>query len=77
MSTTVRGRSASRSLGVTECRTVGSYGSLPLPVLAECNKLTLLAEANPDKWHRVTYMPLLVKARFVDWSRSMREYKIY
>lgn len=43
----------------------GSYGSLPLPVLGECNKLTLLSESNPDKFHRVTYMSLLAKARYV------------
>ncbi|GJE88634.1 PLP-dependent transferase [Phanerochaete sordida] len=41
----------------------GSYGSLPLPVLAQCNRLSLLAEANPDRFHRSTYMPMLADAR--------------
>ncbi|KAI0690171.1 PLP-dependent transferase [Cytidiella melzeri] len=41
----------------------GSYGSLPLPVKAEVDKLLLLAERNPDRFHRLTYMPLLDKAR--------------
>ncbi|KAJ3537672.1 hypothetical protein NM688_g6644 [Phlebia brevispora] len=41
----------------------GSYGSLPLPVLAECSKLSLLSEQNPDRFHRITYMPLLDEAR--------------
>ncbi|KAI0777109.1 pyridoxal phosphate-dependent transferase [Irpex lacteus] len=41
----------------------GSNGSLPLPVKAEVDQLLLLAERNPDKFHRVTYLPLLKKAR--------------
>ncbi|PSR75560.1 hypothetical protein PHLCEN_2v9040 [Hermanssonia centrifuga] len=41
----------------------GSYGSLPLPVLAQCVKMSLLAEKNPDRFHRVTYMPLLAEVR--------------
>lgn len=45
--------------------TPGSYGSLPLPVLAECERLALLAERNPDLFNRVTYMPLLDQARCV------------
>ncbi|KZT06166.1 PLP-dependent transferase [Laetiporus sulphureus 93-53] len=42
----------------------GSYGSAPLPVLFKCQELTVLAERNPDKFHRFTYMPLLEEARF-------------
>lgn len=41
----------------------GSYGSLPLPVLTACGKLYLLAERNPDLFHRKTYMPILAQAR--------------
>ncbi|EKM58287.1 uncharacterized protein PHACADRAFT_252498 [Phanerochaete carnosa HHB-10118-sp] len=41
----------------------GSYGSLPLPVLTECHKLSLLAESNPDKFHRAICIPMLEKAR--------------
>lgn len=42
---------------------IGSYGSLPLPVKAEVDKLLLLAERNPDRFHRVIYRPLLIEAR--------------
>lgn len=42
---------------------IGSYGSLPLPVLTACSKLYLLAERNPDLFHRRTYMPMLDEAR--------------
>ena len=42
----------------------GSYGSLPLPVLAECAKLSLLSERNPDRFHRVAFMPVLEEARY-------------
>jgi hercynylcysteine S-oxide lyase len=41
----------------------GSYGSLPLPVKAEVDRWLLLAERNPDKFHRVIYRPLLIEAR--------------
>ncbi|KAH9939510.1 PLP-dependent transferase [Amylocystis lapponica] len=41
----------------------GSYGSLPMPVLFACTKLTMLAENNPDKFHRIGYMPMLKEAR--------------
>jgi hypothetical protein len=41
----------------------GSYGSPPLPVLAAVNKMSIEIEANPDKFHRITYMPLLVEVR--------------
>ncbi|OBZ72541.1 hypothetical protein A0H81_07972 [Grifola frondosa] len=41
----------------------GSYGSLPLPVLFSCTQNTILAERNPDKFHRVTYMPMLQESR--------------
>ncbi|KAI0706789.1 hypothetical protein C8Q72DRAFT_757542, partial [Fomitopsis betulina] len=29
-----------------------SYGALPLPVLFKCQELAVLAEQNPDKFHR-------------------------
>ncbi|KAL5526804.1 hypothetical protein ACEPAF_8529 [Sanghuangporus sanghuang] len=43
----------------------GSYGSLPLPVLATCEKMTREIEANPDRFMRSTYIPILrdVRAR--------------
>ncbi|TFY59311.1 hypothetical protein EVJ58_g5854 [Rhodofomes roseus] len=41
----------------------GSYGSLPLPVLFKCQELTLLAERNPDKFHRITYMGMQQEVR--------------
>ncbi|CAL1716184.1 unnamed protein product [Somion occarium] len=41
----------------------GSYGSCPLPVLKDVQKLQLLAEQNPDKFHRYTYLPLLEESR--------------
>ncbi|OCH92527.1 PLP-dependent transferase [Obba rivulosa] len=41
----------------------GSYGSLPLPVMFACSELGMLAERNPDKFHRITYMPLLEESR--------------
>jgi len=41
----------------------GSYGSTPLPVLFKCSELTMLAERNPDKFHRIEYMPMLKEAR--------------
>ncbi|KAJ7161146.1 pyridoxal phosphate-dependent transferase [Mycena filopes] len=41
----------------------GSYGSLPLPVLAACDKLTLRVESNPDLFVRVEQTPLITKCR--------------
>ncbi|KAJ7305564.1 pyridoxal phosphate-dependent transferase [Mycena albidolilacea] len=41
----------------------GSYGSLPLPVLAACNKLTLQVESNPDLFVRVKQTELITKCR--------------
>ncbi|RDB27630.1 Hercynylcysteine sulfoxide lyase [Hypsizygus marmoreus] len=41
----------------------GSYGSTPLPVLSEVNELTLKIESNPDHFHRISYLPLLVDVR--------------
>ncbi|KAI0926138.1 hypothetical protein AcW1_008381 [Taiwanofungus camphoratus] len=41
----------------------GSYGSAPLPVLFECSKLTMQVEGNPDKFHRIGYIPMLEEAR--------------
>lgn len=42
---------------------LGSYGSLPLPVIEATEKLGREIEANPDKYLRFTYMPLLVTVR--------------
>ncbi|KAJ6554374.1 pyridoxal phosphate-dependent transferase [Mycena capillaripes] len=41
----------------------GSYGSLPLPVLAACNKLTMRIESNPDVFVRVEQTDLITKCR--------------
>ncbi|KAK7055594.1 Aminotran-5 domain-containing protein [Favolaschia claudopus] len=41
----------------------GSYGSLPLPVLAACNKLTLHVESNPDLFVKVEQTELITKTR--------------
>jgi len=41
----------------------GSYGSLPLPVLAACNKLTMHVEANPDRFVRIEQKELITKCR--------------
>ncbi|KAJ7278863.1 pyridoxal phosphate-dependent transferase [Mycena rebaudengoi] len=41
----------------------GSYGSLPLPVLAACNALTLRIESNPDLFVRVDSEGLITKTR--------------
>ncbi|EPS93523.1 hypothetical protein FOMPIDRAFT_1170445 [Fomitopsis schrenkii] len=42
---------------------IGSYGALPLPVMFKCQELTVLAERNPDKFHRLTYMAMQQEAR--------------
>ncbi|KAF8323561.1 pyridoxal phosphate-dependent transferase [Amanita rubescens] len=41
----------------------GSFGSTPLPVLKAANEISLEAEAEPDVFHRITYMPRLVEMR--------------
>ncbi|EJD06673.1 PLP-dependent transferase [Fomitiporia mediterranea MF3/22] len=41
----------------------GSYGSLPLPVLRACEEISRKAEANPDRFYRSTYVPLLNTVR--------------
>ncbi|KAI0833344.1 PLP-dependent transferase [Trametes gibbosa] len=41
----------------------GSYGSQPLPVLYAASKLGYEIERYPDRFHRIGYKPLLVKAR--------------
>ncbi|KAI0368661.1 PLP-dependent transferase [Pilatotrama ljubarskyi] len=41
----------------------GSYGSLPLPVIFATARLAYEIERNPDKFHRLTYKPMLDKAR--------------
>ncbi|TCD65233.1 hypothetical protein EIP91_002941 [Steccherinum ochraceum] len=41
----------------------GAYGAQPLPVMAEAVKYQLIAEANPDKFHRVECFPLLTESR--------------
>jgi hercynylcysteine S-oxide lyase len=41
----------------------GSYGSLPLPVKADVDKLSDEVEANPDLFHRLTYYPRLTAVR--------------
>ncbi|KAI5119002.1 hypothetical protein M0805_004412 [Coniferiporia weirii] len=41
----------------------GSYGSLPLPVLEACERISREIEANPDRYMRTTYKPLLDTVR--------------
>ncbi|KAJ6493173.1 PLP-dependent transferase [Mycena sanguinolenta] len=41
----------------------GSFGSLPLPVLAVCNELTMQVESNPDYFVRVDQTELITKCR--------------
>ncbi|THU90144.1 PLP-dependent transferase [Dendrothele bispora CBS 962.96] len=41
----------------------GSYGSLPSPVLDAIKPIAALAEANPDKFHRFEYIPMLAEVR--------------
>ncbi|TCD65231.1 hypothetical protein EIP91_002939 [Steccherinum ochraceum] len=41
----------------------GAYGSQPLPVFAESQKIQLLSEQAPDEFHRRLYLPLLDEAR--------------
>ncbi|KAJ6492811.1 PLP-dependent transferase [Mycena vitilis] len=41
----------------------GSYGSLPLPVLSACNKLTMQVESNPDLFVKMDQTNLITKCR--------------
>ncbi|KAF7297201.1 Aminotran-5 domain-containing protein [Mycena indigotica] len=41
----------------------GSYGSLPLPVLAACNELTMRVESNPDLFVRIHQTALITECR--------------
>lgn len=41
----------------------GSYGASPLPVLAAVNKMTMEIEANPDRFHRISYQAPLLDIR--------------
>lgn len=41
----------------------GSYGSLPIPVRAACDKLSTRIEANPDKFLRIEYIQHWIEAR--------------
>ncbi|KAI8980100.1 PLP-dependent transferase [Trametes punicea] len=41
----------------------GSYGTPPLPVLSAAMRLGYEIERIPDKFHRLTYRPILVKSR--------------
>ncbi|KAJ7058023.1 pyridoxal phosphate-dependent transferase [Mycena amicta] len=41
----------------------GSYGSLPLPVLAACNELTMRVESNPDLFVRIEQTALITECR--------------
>ncbi|KAK7456459.1 hypothetical protein VKT23_010708 [Stygiomarasmius scandens] len=41
----------------------GSYGSLPTPVAEAIKPIAALAEANPDKFHRFEYIPMLEEVR--------------
>ncbi|KAF9007733.1 PLP-dependent transferase [Hymenopellis radicata] len=41
----------------------GSFGAVPRPVQRFCNELTNKVEANPDRYHRFSFKPLLVDSR--------------
>ncbi|KAM5530994.1 hypothetical protein V8D89_015321 [Ganoderma adspersum] len=41
----------------------GSYGTIPLPLIFKVNQWSYEIERNPDRFHRFTYRPLLVKSR--------------
>ncbi|KIY69533.1 PLP-dependent transferase [Cylindrobasidium torrendii FP15055 ss-10] len=41
----------------------GSFGTVPRPVTRFCNELTNKVEANPDRYHRFSFKPLLVDSR--------------
>ena len=42
---------------------IGSYGTLPLPVLQDSEERAREVEKNPDRFMRVTYTPLLKESR--------------
>ena len=42
---------------------LGSYGALPAPVSETCRAMADEVEANPDKFMRLTYEPLLARCR--------------
>jgi hercynylcysteine S-oxide lyase len=42
---------------------LGSYGSLPIPVKAACDRWASQIEVNPDLFFRRRYQPLLVSVR--------------
>lgn len=42
---------------------LGSYGTVPRPVTRFCAELTNKVEANPDRYHRFSFKPLLIDAR--------------
>ncbi|KAF8898199.1 PLP-dependent transferase [Mucidula mucida] len=41
----------------------GSYGCVPRPVTRFCSELSNKVEANPDRYHRFSFKPLLVDSR--------------
>lgn len=42
---------------------IGSYGTLPLPVLRASEERAREVEKNPDRFMRITYTPLLKESR--------------
>ena len=42
---------------------IGSYGTLPLPVLQDSEERAREVEKNPDRFMRLTYTPLLKESR--------------
>lgn len=42
---------------------IGSYGTLPLPVLRDSEERAREVEKNPDRFMRLTYTPLLKESR--------------
>ncbi|KAJ7898190.1 PLP-dependent transferase [Mycena olivaceomarginata] len=53
---------AVQTFQVSDTRTLllGSYGSLPLPVMEACRVLDSEAESSPDYWMKFTYPPRLI-----------------
>lgn len=49
---------------------IGSWGTVPLPVLFAATRLGYEIERNPDKMYRQLFHPLIVKARCVDVQRN-------
>ncbi|KAH6880982.1 pyridoxal phosphate-dependent transferase [Coprinopsis sp. MPI-PUGE-AT-0042] len=45
------------------CLNNGSYGTIPTPVAEAAAEWTKIIERNPDRFHKITFMPKLVESR--------------